>query len=249
MKKCLLVSLAAVVLLIFTLVSASADTYAQTYWDDATQSYLFYEAHYGIVICRQMSVRDQPSTGGASYGMIKNGQPVKILGKSADGNFYVLDLASCGFQNSGGTAVGYAKTSLLKIDPQFIACTKLTDIYATPWSTEHKIGEHVDRFWLIIDQQSNWYAVQAMESTAGTGFILSSDVGYYSNYQQKYVVTWDNVPLLDEASWSQSQTLSRFSVGALYSVSGDYSLLVFNAGQSNEIRGWVSNQYIAPLVN
>ena len=249
MKKCLLVILAAAVMLIIG--SALADAYGSlpTYWDDATQTCMYYEPHYGIVICRQMSVRDRASTSGKTYGMIKNGQPVKILGTSADGNFYVVDLASCGFQATDTATFGYAKTSLIKIDPQFLASTKQTDIYATPWSTSLKNGEHVDRFWLVVGQQGNWYAVQAMESSAGTGFILSSDIGYYSNYQQKYVVTWDNVPLLDEVSWTQTQTVKRFSVGNVYSISGDYTLLVFNEGQPTETRGWISNQYVAPIIN
>ena len=248
MKKRLLVFLAVAALLVLAAFSAMAD--GPNYWDSTTNTYQYYAPSYGIVICRQMTVRDRPSTNGASYGMIKNGQPVKILGKSQDGNFYMVDLASCGFQNAGDATVGYVKSSLIKIDPQFLASTKLTDIYATPWSTQLKIGEHVDRFWLVIDQNYNWYAVQAMESSVGAGFILSSDVGNYSGYQQKYLITWDNVPLLDEASWSQIQTLKRFSVGTFVQMGGnDYTLLVFNQGQPNEFRGWVSDQYIAPIIN
>ena len=248
MKKHLFVFLAAALLMLVFSFSALAD--GPTYWDDGTQSYQFYAPSYGIVICRQMTVRDRAATNGASLGSLKNGQPIKILGKSADGNFYVVDLASCGIQNAGGLTVGYAKSSLIKIDPQFLASTRLTNIYATPWSTALKNGEHVDRFWLVLDQQSNWYAVQAMESSVGTGFILANDIGNYSNYQQKYVITWDNIPLLDESTWAQTQTLRRFSVGTAVSISGnDYTLLVFNEGQPTEFRGWVSDQYIAPIIN
>lgn len=247
MKK-LLVFLAVSLLLVLVAFSALAD--GPAYWDDTTQSYQFYAPSYGIVICRQMTVRDRPATNGTSYGQLKNGQPVRILGKSADNNFYMVDLASCGFQNTGDATYGFAKSSLIKIDPQFLASTKLTNIYATPWSTNLKNGEHVDRFWLVLDQQYNWYAVQAMESSVGTGFILASDIGNYSGYSQKYVVTWDNIPLLDEYSWAQTQTLRRFSVGSFVQMSGnDYTMLVFNEGQPTEFRGWVSDQYIAPIIN
>ncbi len=253
MKKRLLVFLVAAVLLsLLSLSAALADigsANVATYWDSVSQANLFYEPHYGIVTCRNMTIRDRAATSGTSYGSIKNGQPVKILGISGDGNFYMIDLASCGFQNTGAATYGFGKASLIKIDPQFLACTRLTDIYATPWSTSLKIGEHVDRYWLVLDQNYGWYAVQAMESTAGTGFILSSDIGYYSNYQQKYIITWNNVPLLDEYSWAQTRTLDRFSVGNVYSVSGDYTLLVFNEGQATEYRGWVSNQFVAPIIN
>ena len=246
MKKLLLVFLAAVLL---TLVAFSAVADGPSYWDEATKSYLYSMPTYGIVICRQMNVRDKASTSGTSFGQIKNGQPVKILGKSSDGNFYMLDLASCGFKNTGSATYGFAKSSLIKIDPQFIASTKSTNLYATPWSANLKNGEQSDRFFLIIDQQYNWYAVQATENAPGTAFIQMGDVGYYSNYQQKKVIVWDNVPLLDESSWVQTQTLKRWSVGNVYSDTGEYSLLVFNEGQPNEVRGWVSNQYAASIIN
>ena len=248
MKKRLLVFLAAAVLLALFSLPAVAD--GPAYWDDTSKTYQYYAPSYGIVICRQMSVRDRPATNGTTYGQLKNGQPVKIIGKSQDGEFYMVDLASCGFQNTGAATYGFAKSSLIKIDPQFLASTKLTNIYATPWSTQLKIGEHVDRFWLVLDQQYNWYAVQAMESSVGAGFILSSDIGNFSNYQQKYLVTWDNIPLLDEYSMVQTQTLRRFSVGTFVQMGGnDCTLLVFNQGQPNEFRGWVSDQYIAPIIN
>lgn len=246
MKTRLLIVLSVVVLLLLCVSVAAAD--APSYWDAASQSNLYYEARYGIVICRQMNVRDRASTNGKSYGQIKTGQPVKILGISSDGNFYMLDLASCGFKSTGSATYGFAKSSLIKADPQFIASTKLTNLYATPWSTALKNGEQSGRFFLIIDQNYNWYAVQATESGVGTSFIMNSDIGNYSNYQTKYVVTWET-QLLDENTWNQIQTLKRFSVGTLYSMNGDYTLLVFDEGQPTEIRGWVSNQYIAPIIN
>ena len=250
MKKRLFIILVAIVLLLL-FVPAMADTYAPSYWDDASQSYLYYEPHYGIVICRQMSVRDRPATNGSSYGNITTGQPVKILGRSADGNFYAVDLVSCGFQNTGTATIGYAKSSLIKIDPECLIAKNLTNVYATPWSTSLKNGERPAGYvWLIIEQQYNWYAVQAMssEKSIGTGFVLTSDVGNYSGYQQKYIVTWD-AALLDEYSWTQAQTVKRWTVGTIYSDTGDYVLLVFNEGEPSEIRGWVSKQFVAPIIN
>ena len=246
MKKLLSVLAAAMLLLLLFLSAAAAD--GPAYWDEASHSYLYYAPRYGIVICRQMKVRDQPATKGREYGTIKNDQPVKILGTSQDGNFYMVELASCGFPGIDPNAYGYAKASLIRIDPQFIATTKLTNLYATPWSTELKNGEQTGRFFLVIDQNNGWYAVQANESAVGTAFILSRDVGDYSGYQTKYVVTWDT-DLLDESSYAPIQSLKRFSVGSFYTVNGDFTLLVFNEGQNNEIRGWVSSQYVAPLIN
>ena len=105
MKKRLLVFLVAAVLLsLLSLSAALADigsANVATYWDSVSQANLFYEPHYGIVTCRNMTIRDRAATSGTSYGSIKNGQPVKILGISGDGNFYMIDLASCGFQNTG----------------------------------------------------------------------------------------------------------------------------------------------------
>lgn len=237
---------AAMLLLLLPLSVAAADGPAN--WDPAYQAYVYNVPRYGIVICRQMKVRDQPATRGREYGSIKNGQPVKIIGTSQNGDFYLVNLASCGFAGIDPNACGFAKASLIKIDPQFIATTKLTNLYATPWSTEFKNGEQTGRFFLVIDQANGWYAVQTNESTVGTSFILSRDVGNYSNYSTKYVVTWET-SLLDEYSYSPIQTLKRFSVGTAYSLGEDFSMLIFNEGQANEVRGWVNSQYIAPIIN
>ena len=246
MKKLLSILLSAVLFMLITVSVASAD--GQSYWDGSHQAYMYNVPRYGIVICRQMKVRDQPATKGREYGTIKNGQPVKIVGTSQNGDFYLVNLASCGFSGIDPDACGFAKASLIRIDPQFIATTKLTNLYATPWSTELKNGEQTGRFFLVIDQYNDWYAVQTNESTVGTSFIRSRDVGNYSNYSTKYVVTWET-SLLDEYSYSPIQKLKRFSVGTAYSINNDFSMLIFNEGQANEVRGWVSTQYIAPIIN
>ena len=251
MKTRLLIALTAVVLLLLLSVSAVADGYAPSYWDPTTQSYLYSDTQYGIVICRQMAVRDRPATNGTSYGNIKTGQPVKILGISADGNFYAVDLASCGFQNTGDATIGYAKSSLIKMNPQCLIATKLTNVYATPWNTQLKNGERPQGYiWFILDQQYSWYAVGAMsqENSIGTGFVLSGDVGYSGSYQQRYVVIWETA-LLDEYTWAQTSTAKRWSIGNVCSDSGDYLLLVFDEAQPTEIRGWVSKQFVAPIIN
>ena len=246
MTKRILSLLTAVLLLLLPLSVAGAD--GPSYWDPQSQSYLYSGACYGIVICTKMNVRDRASTSGKTLGSISNGQPVKVVGTSQDGNFYLVNLASCGIATTDPDAYGYAKSSLIKLDPEFIGTRKLVNLYATPWSTELKNGEQTNRFFLVLDRNNGWYAVQAQERGVGTAFIRSNDIGQYSGYSSMYVVTWD-AQLLDEASWSPVRTVKRFSVGSLFNVSGDYSLLVFEEGTANEYRGWINTQYIAPIVN
>ena len=245
-KRILSLLTAAVLLMLLPLSLAGAD--GASYWDAESRSFMYQEPRYGIVICRQMNVRNTASTGGTSYGSIKNGQPVKILGVSENNDFYVLDLESCGFAGQYPGAYGYAKASLIKMDPSFIATSKLINLYATPWSTEKKNGEQTNRFFLIIDQYNDWFAVQAMESSPGTAFIRARDVSPFSNSYSMYVVTWD-APLLDESTWAQFSSVKRYTTCSLFNVSGDYSLIVFNEGTASEMRGWINSQYIAPIYN
>ena len=234
---------AAVLLLLLPLSVAGADGVA--YWDPQSRSFLYTEPHYGIVICTKMNVRNRAATSGSAYGSIRNGQPVKILGTSENDDFYVLDLASCGFSNASAT-YGYAKKSLISIDPEYFATTKTTNLYATPWGDGLKNGEQNNRYFLIISEHSGWYAVQATENSPGTAFVKMSDVS--RTYQGRYVVTWDT-QLLDESSWAQIQNVKRFTVGRLVQNQGDYSLMIFNEGAANEFRAWILTQYIAPLLN
>lgn len=253
MKNRVLSLLLAALFLLLPLSFAGADggSYydSTSYYDSVTDSYLFGTPHTGIVICTKMNVRDRASTNGKSYGSIKNGQPVKILGTSRDGNFYVIDLQSCGFSNQAAGSYGYAKNSLIKIDPEFIATTKLTNLYATPWSTELKNGEQNGRFFLIIAEYGNWFAVQSAESTPGSAFIRAADVGSYSQYAAKYVVTWDTVTYTDLTTWAQASSVKRFTVGRLQDISGDYTLLLFNEGAANQFSAWVPSLYVAPIRN
>ena len=238
--------LAAMLLLLLPLAFAEAEG-ASTYWDNASQSYCYDEPHYGIVICRQMNVRNKASTSGSAYGQIKNGQPVKILGFTQDGKFYVLDLESCGFRNAAPGAFGYAKSSLIRLDPEFFYASSTLDLYATPWGDGKKNGEQTKRFFLVISRNSGWYAVQTLESSPGTSFVRAGSVPV--SYQSRYVVTWD-APLYDEYSGAQIQTVKRFSAsGRMVNMSADRALLVFNEGSANEFRAWIPTLYIAPLIN
>ena len=246
-KRILSLLAAAVIVLLLPLATAGAD--GEAYWDDLYQANMYTEPHYGIVLCTKMNVRNQPSTSGTTYGSIRNGQPVKILGITRNRDFYVLDLESCGISSDVPGGYGYAKSSLIKQDPMYIATTRLTNLYATPWNTEHKNGEQTNRFFLVIDMYYDWYAVQATEGSPGTAFIRTADVGQYSQgYQNMYVVTWDT-PVFDQYSFEQIQTAKRFSTARLLGMDGDFSLLVFNEGASNEYRGWVSNLRIALIIN
>ena len=243
MTKRFLSLLTAVLILFLPLVVAEAE--GSVYWDSVTQSYCYDEPHYGIVICRQMNVRNRAATSGTSYGQIKNGQPVKIFGVTQDNNFYVLDLQSCGFANAAPGSFGYAKSSLIKIDPQFIHATKLLDLYATPWGDGKKNGEQTNRFFLIVSQYGSWYAVQTQESAPGTSFINAGSIPLY--YQSKYVVTWD-APLYDDYG-NQIQTAKRFTFGYMENQSIDRTKLVFNRGEANEFRAWIPTLFIAPVID
>ena len=261
MKKRILSVLTVAVLLLLVLLPLSVAGAGGTYWDGNPNANLYTDVynptHYGIVICRQMHVRDTPSTSGKSYGQIKNGQPVKILGVSDDNNFYILDLESCGFQGVTPGSYGYAKSTLIKMDPQFIATTRLTKTYATPWSRDLKNGEQSGRFFLVLAEHSNWYAVQLMDTTPGTAFIRSGDVGQYSrSIGNTYVVTWDT-NIYAEQDWRSLGTAKRFTtcelmssyLGSGDSISNEYSLVLFNPGEKNEFTAWILNQYIAPMIN
>ena len=258
MKRCLSL-LAAVVLVLLPLAVAGADGGSSSStssdgtgggrvaWDPNAQAYMYTEPRYGICICSKMSVRDRASTGGKTLASLTNGQPVRILGVTQDGNWYLLDLESCKVNVNVQGAYGYGKSSLIKIDPEFIGVTSLVNLYATPWSTDLKNGEQTNRFFLIIDRYSDWYAVQARESNPGTAFIRGSEIGQYSSYSKLYVVTWDT-KLLDD-NHAEITTVKRFSVCSLITGQGDFAQVVFNAGTNNEYGGLIENLFLAPIVN
>ncbi len=249
MKNRILSVLLAALFLFLLLPASIAGADGASYYDSTYNAYMYSEPHYGIVICTKMNVRDRASTSGKSYCSIRNGQPVRILGVTTDNNFYILDLDSCGKTNNPG-GYGYAKRSLIKIDPEFIATTKLTNLYATPWSTELKNGEQNNRFFLIIAESGDWYAVQAAESNPGTAFVRRYEVGTYSTYgyYDKYVVTWD-APAYDISSWATLANVKRFTVGSWQGTSGDYTILLFNEGAANQYTAYIPTQYVAPIRN
>ena len=77
MKKRILPLLTAAVLLLFMLPLsfAGGDGYYyddHAYWDSGSNCYMYSDTHYGIVICKQMKVRNTPSTGGKEYGQIRD---------------------------------------------------------------------------------------------------------------------------------------------------------------------------------
>ena len=231
-----------VVMLILLLPAAVADGY--TTWDPASQAYMYNDVHYGIVICTKMNVRNKPSTSGTTYGSIRNGQPVKVLGITQDGNFYLVDLDSCGIPSD--QYYGYAKASLIKIDPEYLVASRLLNLYATPWGDGLKNGEQTNRVFLVISEANGWYAVQATENTPGTAFIRMKDAP--ENYTGRYVVTWDT-DLYDDSTMTKYSTVKRFTVGSLIGISGDFSRMVFNEGTNNEFYAWVNSQFVAPVIN
>lgn len=261
-KTRIFVLLVAVLLTIIGIVSAAHADVGDYYWDQETQAYTFTTPRYGIVICTKMNVRTKANANSKSYGQIKNGQPVKIIGVTQNADFYVIDLESCGFKNVEPGSFGYAKSGLIKINPQFIYVSKMTNLYSTPWNTEYynewyqrqklKNGEQINRYFIVIDTYEDWYAVQTSESSPGTAFIKIRDVTrnnqYYSYYTTHYVTTWE-APLLDENTWAQKQVVKRFTEGEYIGDYGDYILMSFNTGLANEYRGYICKQYIAPIIN
>jgi len=253
MKRSLLILTAVVMALLLPLAPAQAkDHYTidennnSTYWDNEADFYRFAEPHYGIVICSKMNVRDQPSTRGSVYGSIRNGQPVKVLGISEGGDFYALDLESCGI-HTARFGYGYAKMSLIVLDPQFIQASKLLNLYATPWGEGMKNGEQSGRYFLVVSQYNNWYAVQTTESSPGTSFIRARDITTES-LLYKFVVTWDTIGY-EPNTMQPAQTVKRFSFGTLLDRGEDYTMLQFNTDTPDEFRALIPNQYVAPIIN
>ncbi len=248
MKKRFLALLLAAVLL---LAAGSAAADGPMSWDYSMQAYTYAESHYGIVLCTKMTVWQQAAAKGKSYGSLKNGQPVKILGVTQNGDFYVVDLESCGVNGAAPGEWGYVKASLIKLDPEFVATTKRpTILYATPWGHGTRNGEQNGRFLLIIEQYGNWNAVQTCEGSPGTSFVKAQDLGQYTQYGQNLrVITWDKTPCLDQNTWTQISTLKRFTVGNCIGYSGDYYLMTFNEGAADEFTGLVPCLYTAPIVN
>jgi len=250
MTKRILSLLTALLLLLLPLSFAGADeaTPYDTYYDSTYNANMFSTPHTGIVICNKMNLRPTASTSGSTLASISNGMPVKILGITTNNQYYLVDLESCGVSGKG--TVGYGKAGLIKIDPYFVATTKYTLLYATPWSAGGlRNGEQNNRFFLVLAEQGGWYAVQEMTSSPGTSFIRTGDVGRYTQTAgTTYVVTW-KAPVYDENSWNRIQDVERYTPATFAGSAGDYTLLIFNEGKANEFRAWILSQYTALVIN
>ena len=247
------------VLLSLLMLSAIAFADGGVTWNSEAEAYFFNEPQSGIVVCTKMNVREAAKTNAKSYGQIRNGQPVKILGITDNANFYVLDLASCGFAGQPAGSYGYAKSTLIKINPKFLFVKSLTNLYATPWNTDDldpnwsynapqklKNGEQSGRYFLVLGTQTNWYAVQAMENSTGTAFIRVKDVPQQAaQIPNEHVVVWD-APLLNKDTKTAVQTVKRFTTGNVIGYDGDYAIVTLNNGA---ITGYMEKMYLAPLVH
>ena len=247
------------VLLCLLMFSAVAFADGGATWNSEAGAYFYNEPQSGIVVCTKMNVRDAAKTSAKSYGQIRNGQPVKILGITENASFYVLDLTSCGFAGQPAGSYGYAKATLIKINPKFLFSGSLTNLYATPWNTDDtdpympysapqklKNGEQSGRYFLVLGAQSNWYAVLAMENSTGTAFIRVNDVRQQTaQLPNEHVVVWD-APLLNKDTKTATQTVKRFTTGSVVGYDGDYAILSLNNGA---VVGYMEKMYLAPLVN
>ena len=229
MKK--LTSLLLVVLMMMTFMAAS-------YAEDST----YYSERTGTVICTQLTVRSTPSTNGKSCGKLKNGQTCTIIGRTGD--WYIIDLASCGFKNyPEGT--GYAKASLIVEDPRWIVLTKYTVMYADPWSMQKSNGEQSSRVLQVISENEWLYCVQTRETTAGSSFILKSDVGQYSNPDEyNFVVVGGDAALYDDTLSEQIATLKTFDI-VQFIVSRDN----FYKVRFEDSVGWVKKTQLQRIIN
>ena len=218
-------------------------------WDPTMQCYVYDQPHYGIVLCTRMTVRATPSTSGSSLGRITNGQPVKIIGVTQKEDWFVIDLQSCNFAGAQPGTYGYGKASLIKMDAQWVYSDKTVNLYATPWARDKKNGEQGNRFFLLIDQYSGWYAVQTQETTPGTSFIRSEDIAFKSMYyQNQYVIVWD-APLYDVDTWATIQTVKRFTLCTVIDEIENHYKVIINQGTANETQGWIDKQNAGQIIN
>ena len=228
--------------------------------------YTYNYSRPGTVLCRQCNVRSEPKTNAKSYGKLKNGQTVTIVGEYGD--WTIVDLSSCGFNTQG---TGYVKKGLIVPDPCWIVLTQYTNFYATPWNINgYKNGEQSGRVVLLIEEYYPFYAIQCCESTPGTSFIYMSDVGQYSQYGQNlYVVADEKVPVCDAPWGRQISSLDRFTIVNVlsggYANSGiqdypfdnydqcyendGYYYVAVNYGQQDEYYGYIKTQYLQKIIN
>lgn len=202
----------------------------------------------GTVHCSRLTVRSSPSTSGSEYGKLKNGQTCTILGE--ENGWWIVDLASCGFSNHS-SGYGYAKKSLISLDPCWIVVDPYTYLYTDPWYSGKSNGEQLERVYLVLSENPEFYCVQCTESAAGSSFIRKSDVPRYSNdWQSLYVIAADNVPLFDNPGGVQINTLARFTIVSVSSWDGSsYYYVRVNPDTPDEYCGWVELQYVQRVIN
>ena len=197
----------------------------------------------GTVICTQLTVRSSPSTNASEYGKLKNGQTCTILGHVDD--WYALDLASCSFKKYSN-GVGYVKDSLVVEDPHWIATTKYTYLYTDPWYTNKTNGEQKGRVFLVISENQWYYCVQTRETTAGSSFILKSDVEQYSSYNEyNFVVINDSIPVYDDSLSQQIATLKKFDIVQFIISNGEF----YQVKMKDESIGWVQSSQLQRIIN
>ena len=237
--------LIAIVIVVIIAIVASTSANAET---NPYQPYYYQYSHTGTVICTQLTVRTEPSTSAREYGVLKNGQSCTILGKYGD--WYIIDLSSCNYKNYP-SGYGFAKESLIEQDPFWIVLTKYTDMYANPWRISNKKnGEQSGRVMLVIEENYPFYNVQCRESTAGSSFIYTWDVGQFSSPGQNlHVIVEDNVPILDPDNGIVFKKLSKYTIVNVKSVSGEYSLVALDYDTITEYLGWVKTQYVQRIAN
>lgn len=239
--------LAIVAMIIISTVILSLCSVAAADYSDPYEPYFYQYAHPGTVVCSQLTVRTEPSTGARELGKLKNGQPCYIRGMYND--WYIIDLSSCGISSSA--PYGFAKEALIKQDPYWIVLTKYTYMYATPWQKECKRnGEQMNRVCFVIEEEYPFYAVQCKELTPGTSFIYMQDVGQYSQPDQNlYVTVYDPIPVLDSPYGNQITSVGKFFIADVDSAYDMYYHIVINAGAENEISGWVDSMYLQKIIN
>ncbi|MBQ9267168.1 MAG: SH3 domain-containing protein [Clostridia bacterium] len=206
----------------------------------------YYYSRSGIVICTNVSIRESPSTSAKAYGQLHNGDSCLIVGRQ--GNWLLIDLASCGFKNNP-EGVGYAKASLISEEPYWIVLTKYTVLYTDPWGTGDSNGEKsAGTPLLVTSENGEFYCVQTKSGSAGASFIRKRDVGWYSNSQYaQYIVIDGDVPLYDYygAGSNQVGKLKTLTIVDVISYGGAYSYICYG----NDNYAWIETQHLQRIAN
>ena len=225
-------------------------TYPEIYVEPANPyaQYFYPYSHTGTVVCSRCTLRSEPNARSQEYGKLTNGMTCKIAGKYED--WLIIDMSSVHVSNNPG---GYAfvKSGLIKQDPYWIATTQYTYLYATPWQTDNmRNGEQSDRFFLVIEEQYPFYAVQCTERAAGTSFIYQWDIGQYSKEGQNlYLCVEDQVPVYEVPTGNVICTVDRYTIVNVNGQSNGMYHVTVNPGTSNEFYGCVNTQHFQRIIN